>query len=190
LARPLSELKRVAILESAANVIAESGLGGSVARIAKGAGVAEGTIFVYFSDKDVLINELYLTIKADLAGSLGNYCASSGSIKARTEQIWNRYIEWGASHGLKRKAMSQLTVSDRVTEATRKKADAYFVDIKRIMVSLLAEGPLKRQSFVFALSIMEAIAETTLTHIARSPQQSDNYRRAGFLALWGAISGG
>src|SRR5579864_320739 len=66
MARPRSEDKRNAILAAAAQVIAEQGIGAPTARIARLAGVAEGTLFTYFDTKDELLNQLYLEIKAEL----------------------------------------------------------------------------------------------------------------------------
>jgi AcrR family transcriptional regulator len=55
MARPLSEDKRTAILEAATEVVATLGLSAPTAKIAKGAGVAEGTLFTYFANKDELL---------------------------------------------------------------------------------------------------------------------------------------
>ena len=54
MARPRSEDKRTAILEAATEVVAVLGVGAPTAKIAKGAGVAEGTLFTYFATKDDL----------------------------------------------------------------------------------------------------------------------------------------
>jgi AcrR family transcriptional regulator len=51
MARPRSEDKRNAILEAATEVVAEQGVSAPTARIAKRAGVAEGTLFTYFENK-------------------------------------------------------------------------------------------------------------------------------------------
>lgn len=61
MARPRSEDKRQTILRAATQLFAEEGLNAPTARIAKAAGVAEGTIFTYFANKDVLMNQLYLS---------------------------------------------------------------------------------------------------------------------------------
>ena len=50
MARPRSEDKRTAILEAATEVVAELGIGAPTAKVAKGAGVAEGTLFTYFAN--------------------------------------------------------------------------------------------------------------------------------------------
>jgi hypothetical protein len=63
MARPLSEEKRTAILEATAEVVAMLGVSAPTAKIAKEAGVAEGTLFTYFANKDELLNGLYLELK-------------------------------------------------------------------------------------------------------------------------------
>ena len=67
MARPLSEEKRQALLDAAAEFVASLGTGASTAKIAKAAGVSEGTLFTYFPTKDDLLNQLFLEIEADLA---------------------------------------------------------------------------------------------------------------------------
>ena len=84
MARPKSEDKRNAILAAATQVIAEQGLGAPTARIAKVAGVAEGTLFTYFESKDVLLNELYLDIKAGMREVMMTTYPESGSQRARS----------------------------------------------------------------------------------------------------------
>ncbi len=55
------------------------GAGAPTAKIAKEAGVAEGTLFTYFANKDELFNRLYLQLKADLAETmLTGYPAEAG----------------------------------------------------------------------------------------------------------------
>ena len=66
MARPRSEDKRNAILSAAIETLAELGERASTSKIAKVAGVAEGTLFTYFSNKEELLNQLYLSLKAEL----------------------------------------------------------------------------------------------------------------------------
>ena len=58
MARPKSPEKREAILNAAAEEIANSGLGVATAKIARRASIAEGTLFTYFPTKDDLLNAL------------------------------------------------------------------------------------------------------------------------------------
>jgi hypothetical protein len=41
---------------------------------------------------------------------------SGKSLIDRSRHLWDCYIGWGSAHPLKRRAMRQLAVSDRITE--------------------------------------------------------------------------
>ncbi len=188
MARPLSDEKRSAILNAAAEVTAEHGVSGPISKIARHAGVAEGTVFVYFPDKNELLNALYLAIKEDMALALTTDLPKGKSLKAKARHVWNRYIEWGATHSSQRKAMSQLAVSDRITPATRELGGAAFVEIGAMLQEVLAGGALCDQPLEFAGAVMESLAEATLSFIAREPKDVETYKHAGFAAFWGAVS--
>src|SRR5215831_11681244 len=88
MARPLSDDKRTAILEAAAEVVAGLGVSAPTAKIAKAAGVAEGTVFTYFATKDELLNQLYLEIKTDLRDAMMTGYPSGKSIAHRSRHVW------------------------------------------------------------------------------------------------------
>ena len=112
MARPLSEDKRSAIIEAATEVVATLGLSAPTAKIAKGAGVAEGTLFTYFANKDELLNRLYLELKMDLRDAMMTGYPAGKNLIDRNRHVWNRFIGWCSAHPLKRRAMRQLAVSD------------------------------------------------------------------------------
>ena len=59
-----SEYKMQCILKATLELIAENGLHATpMSQVSKQSGVSAGTIYHYFSSKDVLINQLYLDIK-------------------------------------------------------------------------------------------------------------------------------
>ena len=109
MARPQSEEKRNAILAAAAEVIAGQGLGAPTARIAKLAGVAEGTLFTYFDNKDDLLNALYLDIKAELREVMMTRYPKQASVRERVQHVWNKFVDWGVAQPQKRRAMAQLS---------------------------------------------------------------------------------
>src|ERR1700738_5394887 len=107
MARPLSEDKRAAILEAATEAVAVLGVSAPTAKIAKGAGVAEGTLFTYFANKDELLNQLYLELKMDLRDAVVTGYPGGKSLIDRSRHFWDRYIGWGSPHPLKRRAVRQ-----------------------------------------------------------------------------------
>ena len=189
MARPLSDDKRTAILEAATEVVALLGVAAPTARIAKGAGVAEGTLFTYFATKDVLLNQLYLRIKAGLRDAMMADYPSGKSLPHRCRHVWDRYIGWGSVHPRERKAARQLAVSDRITDESRKVVRDLFSEFNALMRECAAGGPLKDQPTAFVSSILSAIAETTMEFIARQPKRAKQYTSAGFEAFWKAVAG-
>jgi AcrR family transcriptional regulator len=188
MARPLSDEKRTAILRAATEVVATLGVGAPTAKIADGAGVAEGTLFTYFANKDELLNHLYLDLKASLRDAMMAGFPSGKSLVARSRHVWDRYIGWASAYPLKRKAMNQLAVSDRITEENKRMGARAFGEIDEMIRESLARGALKDQPPAFGSAIFSAIAETTMDFIAREPARAEHYTRAGFEAYWRAVT--
>jgi AcrR family transcriptional regulator len=61
--------------------IAEAGLGAPTAKIARRAGLATGTLFTYFANKEKLLNELYLELKIEVYRRVDT--------NFRLKRIWN-----------------------------------------------------------------------------------------------------
>jgi AcrR family transcriptional regulator len=189
MARPLSEDKRTAILEAATEVVAMLGVSATTAKIAKGASVAEGTLFTYFVNKDELLNRLYLELKTDLRDAMMTGYPTGKSLIDRNRHVWDRFVGWGSAHPQKRRAMRQLAVSDRITEESRKLVADAFREFDDMMRECAAGGAMRRQPPSFVSAIMSAIADTTMDFIAREPVQAKRYTKAGFDAFWKAVAG-
>jgi len=189
MARPRSEDKRLAILESAAEVVGEFGLSAPTVKISQLAGVAEGTLFTYFANKDDLLNQLYLALKTELRDSFVADYPATKSLLDRCRHVWNRYITWGTANPLKRKCVRQLAVSDRITKETKKAVEEAFMEFHAVIHECAAGGLLRDQPPAFASAVMGAIAETTMEFIAREPTHVKRYTKAGFESFWRAVTG-
>ena len=189
MARPRSTDKRNAILAAASRVMGELGLSAPTARIAREAGVAEGTLFTYFVSKDVLLNELYLELKDGLRlAMLGGYPAEA-SLEDRARHAWSGYVAWGLAHPQERKVMAKLTLSDRVTPETRATGSAAFNAITLALAEVTAAGPMAAQGERFVGAIMTSLADTTIEFVAAYPEKASEYAEAGFRAFWLVASG-
>ncbi len=186
--RPKTGDKRAAILGAATRTIAEDGISASTASIAKAAAVAEGSLFRYFPDKDKLLNELYRELKLDMRGAMIAGFPLTGCLRKRVQHIWNAYVTWGMESPAKRRAMMQLTVSDRITEQSRREGQAGFEDATEAMRQLVAQGKLSGLPPGFASDLLLAMAETTMASMASDPAKAEHYRSAGFEAFWSAAA--
>src|SRR4051812_37228981 len=109
MARTKSEDKRNAILEAAIVLFAERGVWSTpTSAISKAAGVAEGTLFTYFSTKEILVNALYRALKLELADVLLSTFPKTADVRTRLQHIWDYYVHWGVTNPNKFKVMAQL----------------------------------------------------------------------------------
>jgi AcrR family transcriptional regulator len=184
MARPLSEGKRQALLDAAAEFVAALGTGASTAKIAKAAGVSEGTLFTYFPTKDDLLNQLFVEIEADLINTMLAPYPADSSAKDRLFAVWNRLIDWGLKQVTARKALRQLKVSDRVTAESRSQCHVMQLSA-RAMVEECLTGHVAPDRIAFYIdTILFDLADTTTNAVAARPQESEAIRQAGFDLFW------
>jgi AcrR family transcriptional regulator len=183
MARPRSEDKRVALLEAATEAVAAHGLGAPTARIAKAAGVAEGTLFRYFPTKDDLLNELYLHIKQKTSVAVARKYVADAPLRYRAQALWDGYIDWGLANPQASQALNQLTASGVVTQATREQCLAEFPE-PGIATGLSTSAAFVHLPAAFADALFLALASTTMEFAARDPQNAETYKASGFVALW------
>jgi len=186
--RHLSEEKRSALLAAAIDAVASSGVAASTLKIAKDAGVAEGTLFRYFPTKDDLFNQLYLDLKSDLMGFLAAGLPADAGIKAQFQHLWSRFIDWGVSNPDKRKALRQLDVSDKITEASQDASQAMFYDLQRMVEKGFATGVLRDQPILFLWGVIQGLADLVFETASRDPAKIGQYKHLGWETLWGAIA--
>ncbi|WP_459616942.1 TetR/AcrR family transcriptional regulator [Bordetella sp. 2513F-2] len=189
MARPRSTDKQEAILHSAARVVAQAGVAAPTARIAKLAGIAEGTLFTYFPNKDALLNALYRHLKLDLRDAMMPGCPEGGSARDRLYHLWQGYVRWGAEHPEGFRAVMQLAVSERVGEEVRAECHQAYSLLRDVLEESVTSASLKAAPPLFASTLMGTMAETTIGLMTRDPANAAKYADAGFHAYWNAITG-
>jgi AcrR family transcriptional regulator len=94
----------------------------STASISQEAGVATGTLFLYFENKEELVNELYLECKDDYAAYMEAEVWECKNFKSRIKYIWDRNLDWKVQNPHKLKFMMQFCSSPYITKMTQEKA--------------------------------------------------------------------
>ena len=185
MARPLSEEKRQALIQTAIDLIAEQGLSASTANIAKQAGVASGTLFTYFDSKEALFNQVYLAIKNDIAAAVLND-AVHNDWQTQMQHWWNAYIAWGIHHPHERAAVRQLESSPILAQETRQQVREAFIP----MWQMLAEAERLGRFYLpldLTVLMMENMMETTIQYFTHETQSSAHYQQIGFEMMWRAV---
>lgn len=188
MARPKSEEKRKALLSVATKVFAKNGLSASTASITKAAGMAEGTLFIYFKGKDDLMNTLYAEIKSDLADALLLGHMDTDTPEEGIRRVWNNFIDWGAENPDGLAVMHKLKVwvglSPEVVEATLNR----FEQLNSLIEAAISDGDLRDVPYEFMLAIFSAQAETTLQFIKQDQDNRELYKKSGFDLFWNGIN--
>ncbi|WP_175718361.1 TetR/AcrR family transcriptional regulator [Burkholderia anthina] len=189
MARPRSPDKHDAILAAAARALAEDGASATTARIARLAGVAEGTVFTYFDTKDALLNALYVSLKAGMRDTMMAGYPEHAPAEQAMRHAWNGYVSWGVANPDGRRALQQLGVSGRIDDAHRAAGAEGFGAISALLRAQVAAagGLAADDAHAFCAALFTSIAETAMESIAREPALADAYREAGFRALWAVL---
>lgn len=188
MARPKSEDKKQALLEAATSAIAQSGIAASTAMIARSAGVAEGTLFRYFSTKDDLLNALYLHLKSDLCQAMLAGLVDTDSPKAFTHGIWNSYIDWGVRNPTGHQAIRRMAVSEKITEETVQQVRAMFPELQKLCQRSVRPVFMSDEFRAFGDALFLSLAETTIEFASREPLRADTLKALGFEAMWLALA--
>lgn len=187
MARLRSPEKRTAILEAAVHEIALAGLGAPTSKIAKRAGVAEGTLFTYFANKEQLLNQLYVELKVELYARLNADFPHDASLERRAHHVWTSFLAWAVEFPEKRKVSIQLNLCDLVSQATRDSTMEYRGAIDATFAELTSHGALSDLPPGFAATVMSAMQEAAMDFIARQPNQREQLIEQTFKLFWRAV---
>ena len=188
MARPLSPEKHKALLMSATQAVAEQGVLATTASIARGASVAEGTLFTYFENKEVLFQEVYLHLKRSLAETVMPDYPDEADYRQSMEHVFQRYVNWGLSNAAGRFAVARLSASGHILDETRAQGMKAFLAVSWMMEAGVRDGVLVDAPITFLSSVIEHIADTTIEYVNKYPVDAERHRALGFRVLWRAIT--
>ena len=130
------EDKRNKILEAALKLFIEKGIDNTTTSlISKEAGIATGTLYLYFETKVDLIIELGTSIKEESIVSFLDFIESSIGYES-LEKFWLERVEWGVNNPDKYKFMIQFKSSPYNIKNT----NAEIQDHEKKLLNLIEDG--------------------------------------------------
>lgn len=190
MARPRSTEKRSAIVGAATRAIAKHGLGVPTATIAKEAGVAAGSVFVYFETKSTLLNALYVDLKAEMG-----YAATVGLPLDESDprdlilHMWTQWLAWATTNPEKRRALAQLETADEITEESHRMVRESQQGMAQLLERARSGGPMGDAPLGFVLALTSAMADATMDAMLREPADADARGAVAFEAIWRVLAG-
>jgi TetR/AcrR family fatty acid metabolism transcriptional regulator len=170
--------KRERILDAAVRVFAERGFfHAKVAQIAQAAGVADGTIYLYFKSKDDLLMRLFEDRMERINQQLATALAEQPTAVERLRRAVALHLELVESH---RHLAEVLTVELRQSEKfMRQHANPKFGDYLRLIARTVAEGQASGElradldPALVARALFGAIDELALAWLVRGKERMD-----------------
>ncbi|MCM2678294.1 TetR/AcrR family transcriptional regulator [Echinimonas agarilytica] len=151
--------KRSRLLEAALALFSKHGVEHvTTSSIAKTAGVATGTLFHHFGNKEALVQALYLDIKADLARHIKPVHSAEIEMD-ELQTVWMNYLQWCASFPQQLRFVIQYSHSSAVNQVQR---EAVWKDLFCFVLSVIQKG--QKQGFfavipeAMVIEVIEAMA--------------------------------
>lgn len=188
MARPKSIDKRNAILDAAIKLAGKNSFWNTpTSSISRAAGIAEGTLFTYFKTKDQLANELYRSIKLEMAEVCLTDFPMQASLREKVLHFWNCYTGWGFENPDKKSLLAELCLSDKISDETRKVCHAAF----RGLEVTLSEGLQKQKKQLypveFLYAVMSELSDVTIAFMRKNPRSKKRFCRLGFEMFWNSL---
>jgi AcrR family transcriptional regulator len=191
-------IKRQAILDTALNLFVTQGFhASSTAQIAREAKVATGTLFHHFSSKEMLLNELFLSIKQEFASDILQVLPRGElntnpqqSLKAEAKKLWNRAIDWAIANPIKQRFFLRYALSPELAVDVREQA---MHSILGFISTLLTQGQDRGEIATFPLGLMldnchgQYLASIRFFTDYPALGQDSQHREASFELFWRAI---
>jgi len=118
--RVRDEEKKKAIFEAFVKLLDSNGFTGiSMSKVAKEANVSPATIYIYFENKNHLINELYLKAKFEMSTALKKDIDFGGDVYEGIRQLWYNKLHYIQANPMDFKFIEQYCYSPLISFCDR-----------------------------------------------------------------------
>ncbi len=190
MARQLSPEKRAQFLSSALKLFVMNGVKNtSTAAIAKDAGTASGTLFLYFPTKQALIDALVLEISRSQSDTIISRLDKHLSAQEMFNMIWEGSIRWFMEHRDAYQYIQQVRdtamISDEIVQKTSELFSFYYEAIEKGF----DEGAIKAYplELIGELLYRDIVAVMNLILAQPDQIQQESYLQLGFDIFWDGI---
>lgn len=190
MARKLSPNKRTQFLNAALKLFIANGVKNtSTAAIAKEAGTAAGTLFLYFPTKQALIDEIVLKISQDQSDTIHSLLEADLSAQAMFHVIWEGSIRWFMENKDAYQYIQLVRDSRMISEEVVRKTGELFSFYYAAIQKGLSEGTIKPYplELIGELLYRNIVAVMNLILGQPDPTKQEEYLQLGYEIFWDGI---
>ncbi|MBV7414373.1 TetR/AcrR family transcriptional regulator [Aeromonas sp. sif2433] len=185
--------KRRQILDAALALCAEDGLqGAATARIAKAAGVANGTLFHHFPSKELLIQQLYQDIKQRLGAAIRE-ADPALPLEEQARHYWHQAMDWMQAHPHELKFVLGFFHSPLLARPLRSQILRDTLGfLPQLLSQGLASGELRQAPPALMLEVCQSQFLACASLFVDEPElgRDPDWQASAFALFWSAIARG
>jgi AcrR family transcriptional regulator len=119
--------KEAAICDAAIRLITANGFADtSMSKIARAAAVSPATIYVYFENKEDLLNKLYSLVKQEMGAELAKGVGPLLSVKKSFRVVWDNFYRYAINNPIRFAFTEQFANSPLVDRICKEESMTYF----------------------------------------------------------------
>lgn len=132
--RAKDDTKAEAIHEAARTLVLRTGFSGlKMADVAKEAGLATGTLYVYYTSKEELVAEAFASTKQRIAAALLSAQLVEGNYYESFQNLWNAYFSYCYAHPAEMLFVEQFIYSGYLPEQIIKQASDLYLPLDQFI---------------------------------------------------------
>ena len=181
--------KKEAIYWASVKLLHENGFHSTpMSMIAKEAHVAAGTIYIYYKNKEDLLNNLYLEIKKKYSASLMEEVSDSMPVRDAFEKVWRNSVNFELTHIEEYSVMEQYRNSPFVKMETVEEGLKIFQPVMSLVEKAKREKIIKPfTTEVFFALFFSPAGEIVKAAMRNKDELSEETISATFQGCWDAI---
>jgi AcrR family transcriptional regulator len=190
MARKLSPEKRTQFLNSALKLFVANGVQNtSTNAIAKDAGTAAGTLFLYFPSKQDLVHELILNIAREQSEYIRSLLSPTLSVRETFYTIWDGVIRWFMAHMDAYRYVQQVRDTGLIADEIVQESNQYLMYYhEAIQKGLEAEAIKPYPVELIGETLYRSIvAVMNLVGVQPDTEKQEEYIQSGFEMFWDGI---
>jgi AcrR family transcriptional regulator len=188
--RSKDDKKHQAICDAAISLITANGFADtSISKIAGAAGVSPATIYVYFENKEDLLNQVYLMVKEEKSIEMLRGVDENLSVKKAFEKVWRNFYEYALKQPVRFSFGEQFANSPLVNRISKTEGMSYY----QPLIDLFERGKREKVFKDISLEIFQAFTFSPLMglikgHFSEEFDLDQKTLATAFEMAWDAVT--
>ncbi|MDN5284295.1 MAG: transcriptional regulator, TetR family [Mucilaginibacter sp.] len=184
--------KRELLLDTALRLFVEFGFHATpTSKIAKQAGIANGTLFYFFSTKDELIKALYVDIKSRMTAYILETIKDETSLYGIIKGYYSAPLYWALEHKTEFQFVTQFSNSPYLNQIAADEIQKHIQPFLDIITRGVQEGVLKPIDVDIIFALIRGHTFSINQYLIEKPfpkAEQDKVIDETFYLLWGMIN--